>query len=102
MLALTRYPEQRKRWWLDFDGIAKTAVEEIVRWASPIIYMRRTLTEDTEVSGTKMAAGDKVTMWYCSANRDEGTSLSTRGPSTSCETPIRRSASAAGRTSVWA
>ena len=71
MLALTRYPEQRKRWWADFDGIAKTAVEEIVRWASPIIYMRRTLTEDTEVSGTKMAAGDKVTMWYCSANRDE-------------------------------
>lgn len=71
MLALTRYPEERKRWWADFDGIAGTAVEEIVRWASPIIYMRRTLTEDAEVSGTKMAAGDKVTMWYCSANRDE-------------------------------
>ena len=47
------------------------AVEEIVRWASPVIYMRRTLTEDCELSGVKMAAGDKVTLWYCSANRDE-------------------------------
>ena len=42
-----------------------------MRWASPVIYMRRTLTEDCELSGVKMAAGDKVTLWYCSANRDE-------------------------------
>ncbi len=73
MLALTRYPDQRQHWWDDFDGVAKTAVEEIVRWASPVIFMRRTLTTDTEMSGTKMAAGDKVTMWYNSANRDEDT-----------------------------
>ena len=71
MLALTRYPDERKKWWSGFDGKAKTAVEEIVRWASPIIYMRRTLTEDTELRGVRMSAGDKVTMWYCSANRDE-------------------------------
>jgi cytochrome P450 len=71
VLALTRYPEQRERWWADFDRLAPTAAEEIVRWASPVIYMRRRVTEDTELSGTKLAEGDKVTMWYCSANRDE-------------------------------
>ena len=48
-----------------------SAVEEIVRWASPVVYMRRRVTEDLELSGVKLAAGDKVTMWYCSANRDE-------------------------------
>lgn len=71
ILTLSRHPDQRDRWWADFDGRAHSAVEEIVRWASPVIYMRRTVTEDTELSGVKMAAGDKVTMWYCSANRDE-------------------------------
>ena len=71
LLALTRYPEQRQTWWSDFDGVSHTAVEEIVRWASPVIYMRRTLTRDFELSGMKMAAGDKATLWYCSANRDE-------------------------------
>ena len=71
VLALSRYPEQREKWWADFEGLSHTAVEEIVRWASPVIYMRRTLTQDIELSGTKMVAGDKVTMWYCSANRDE-------------------------------
>src|SRR5258707_7966043 len=39
MVALSRYPEQRDKWWNDFDGVAGTAVEEIVRWASPIIFM---------------------------------------------------------------
>jgi methyl-branched lipid omega-hydroxylase len=71
LLALTRYPEQRQTWWRDFDALSHSAVEEVVRWASPVIYMRRTLTHDFELSGTKMAAGDKATLWYCSANRDE-------------------------------
>jgi cytochrome P450 len=71
LLALTRYPEQRHKWWADFDAVSHSAVEEIVRWASPVIYMRRTLTDDFELNGTKMAAGDKATLWYCSANRDE-------------------------------
>jgi cytochrome P450 len=71
VLAVSRYPDERKKWWADYDGMAPTAVEEIVRWASPVIYMRRRVTEDTELSGTKLAAGDKVTLWYCSANRDE-------------------------------
>lgn len=73
VLALTRYPDQRQNWWTDFDDTSQTAVEEIVRWASPVVYMRRTLTRDAELSGTKMAAGDKVTLWYGSANRDEST-----------------------------
>ena len=44
LVALTRYPEQRQTWWSDFDALSHSAVEEIVRWASPVIYMRRTLT----------------------------------------------------------
>ena len=71
LVALSRYPDEREKWWADFDGIAGTAVEEIVRWASPIIFMRRNLTEDVELSGVQMKAGDKVSMWYNSANRDE-------------------------------
>src|ERR1700753_3076412 len=71
LVALTRYPEQRQTWWSNFDALSHSAVEEIVRWASPVVYMRRTLTRDFEMHGTKLAAGDKATLWYCSANRDE-------------------------------
>jgi len=71
VLALSRFPAERTRWWNDFDGLNRTAVEEIIRWASPVVYMRRTLTRDFELSGAQMKQGDKVTMWYCSANRDE-------------------------------
>ena len=71
VLALTRYPEQREIWWNNFSSVAPTAVEEIVRWGSPVVYMRRTATRDVELSGAKIAEGDKVTMWYASANRDE-------------------------------
>jgi methyl-branched lipid omega-hydroxylase len=51
VLALSRYPEQRRDWWADYRRLAPTAVEEIVRWASPVAYMRRTVTRDTELSG---------------------------------------------------
>jgi cytochrome P450 len=71
VLALSRYPEQREKWWSDFDGLAPTAVEEIVRWASPVVYMRRTLTRDVELGGVRMVAGDKAALYYNSANRDE-------------------------------
>jgi cholest-4-en-3-one 26-monooxygenase len=47
------------------------AVEEILRWASPVLYFRRNVTVDTELRGVPLAAGDKVTVWYASANRDE-------------------------------
>jgi cytochrome P450 len=69
--ALTRFPDERKKWWDDYDTVAPTAVEEIVRWAAPVVYMRRRVTEDTELGGVKLSAGDKATLWYCSANRDE-------------------------------
>ena len=71
MVALTRYPDERRKGLANFDAVAGTAVEEIVRWGSPIIYMRRNLTEDLELGGVPMKAGDKVSMWYNSANRDE-------------------------------
>jgi len=71
MVALSRYPEEREKWWSDFDGVAGTAVEEIVRWASPVIFMRRNLTQDIQVRGIEMKAGDKISLWYNSGNRDE-------------------------------
>jgi cytochrome P450 len=71
MLALTEFPEQRDRWFADFDTHAKTAVEEIVRWGTPVIHFRRTATEDTEIAGQPIRAGEKVVMWYNSGNRDE-------------------------------
>jgi cytochrome P450 len=71
MVALSRYPEEREKWWSDFDSVAGTAVEEIVRWASPVIFMRRNLTQDIEMHGIEMKRGDKVSLWYNSGNRDE-------------------------------
>ncbi|MCP6330077.1 cytochrome P450, partial [Klebsiella pneumoniae] len=47
-----------------------TGFEELVRWVSPVMHMRRTATEDTVIAGQQIAAGDKVVMWYNSANRD--------------------------------
>ncbi|WP_055405144.1 MULTISPECIES: cytochrome P450 [unclassified Mycobacterium] len=73
VLALSRYPDEREKWFANFDRLAPTAVEEIVRWASPVVYMRRTLTRDFKLSGTKLAEGDKAVLWYNSANRDEST-----------------------------
>ncbi|HUI05022.1 MAG TPA: cytochrome P450 [Acidimicrobiales bacterium] len=69
--ALTEHPDQRAAWTADFEGVAPTAVEEIVRWASPVIFMRRTVTEPTTLSGHAFAEGDKVVLFYNSANRDE-------------------------------
>ena len=69
--ALSDYPEQRDRWFGDFDTHARTAVEEIVRWATPVIHFRRTVTADTPLGGQALRAGDKVVLFYESANRDE-------------------------------
>jgi len=71
MKALTDFPDQRRVWMDDFEGLAPTAIEEIVRWATPVIHFRRTLTRDVEIAGQKIPAGDKIVMWYNSANRDE-------------------------------
>jgi len=71
LLALTEYPDQRALWQADPVTIAATGVDEIVRWASPVIWMRRTVTEDTVLSGQELHDGDKVLLFYNSANRDE-------------------------------
>jgi cytochrome P450 len=71
MKALTDFPDERRKWAADFDGLAPTAVEEIVRWASPVLHFRRTVTRDTVLSGQELKEGDKVVVWYQSGNRDE-------------------------------
>ncbi len=68
-LAFTQFPEQWDRLVAD-RSLIDTAVEEILRWATPLMYMRRTAAVDTELAGTTISAGDKVVMWYSSANRD--------------------------------
>jgi cytochrome P450 len=71
LVALSEHPEQRATLLGDYDAHAKTAVDEIVRWASPVIWMRRTLASDYTLSGVDLSAGDKVLLFYNSANRDE-------------------------------
>lgn len=71
MYALLTHPEQMEILINDLDGTMETAVDEIIRWASPVLHFRRTATADTEIGGQKIAAGDKVVMWHVSANRDE-------------------------------
>jgi hypothetical protein len=55
----------------DLDGLSASAVEEIIRWASPVMHMRRTVTRDTTFAGVPMQRHQKIAMWYISANRDE-------------------------------
>jgi cytochrome P450 len=71
MLALFDNPAQRRRLQENPDALLPTAVEEMLRYVSPVIYMRRTATRDMELGGMKIHAGDKVVMYYGSANRDE-------------------------------
>ncbi|MFI0355536.1 cytochrome P450 [Actinomadura sp. 9N407] len=70
MQAFFDYPEQWERLKND-RSLIPTAVEEIVRWVSPINQFRRTATQDTELGGKEIKAGDKVVLFYASANRDE-------------------------------
>ncbi|MBV9412837.1 MAG: cytochrome P450 [Acidimicrobiia bacterium] len=68
--ALLTHPDQLADVRAD-STLLPGAVEEILRWANPLHYFRRTASEDTELAGTKIAAGEKVAMLYTSANRDE-------------------------------
>jgi len=70
MLALIEHPEQRARLLAD-PSLLPTAVEEMLRWVSPVMHFRRTATRDTEIRGQAIKAGDKVVTFYPSANRDE-------------------------------
>jgi methyl-branched lipid omega-hydroxylase len=70
--ALSQNPEQHQRLVNDIDGMMPTAVEEIVRWATPVIHFRRTVTTDgARLGDHEFSAGEKVVLWYWSGNRDE-------------------------------
>jgi len=69
--SLSRFPEQRALLVADVEGRIDTAVEEVLRWSSPLLHMRRTATQDVTVNGSDIKAGDKVVLWYISGNRDE-------------------------------
>ncbi len=72
LYLLTKYPEQRDKWLSDYDRYAPTAIEEILRIASPVVHMRRTVTRDgVRLGDQEFGKGDKVVLWYGSANRDE-------------------------------
>jgi methyl-branched lipid omega-hydroxylase len=71
LVLLTDHRDQRDLLLADFDGRIAGAVEEIVRYASPVIFMRRSLTRDAVVNGHQYREGDKCALFYWSANRDE-------------------------------
>ena len=70
LLALIEHPEQRARLIKD-PSLIPSAVEEMLRWVTPVMHFRRTATRDVELRGQKIREGDKVVMYYSSANRDE-------------------------------
>lgn len=68
-MAFAENPDQWDRLVAD-PSLTANAVDEVIRWATPVLHMRRTAAEDTELAGTSIAKGDKVVMWYAAANRD--------------------------------
>jgi cytochrome P450 len=70
MHALFQHPGEQARLVHDLDRLLPTAIDEMLRWVSPVVHMRRTATRDTEVGDRPIAAGDKVVMYYGAANRD--------------------------------
>jgi cytochrome P450 len=70
-MALQEFPDQRALLAEDFDGHIKTAIDEFVRWATPVMTFRRTATQDTELHGQQIREGDWVLLMYSSGNRDE-------------------------------
>jgi cytochrome P450 len=67
----TRHPDQRALLLADIEGRIGRAVEEIVRYVSPVIWMRRTVTRDAVMNGNAYRQGDKAVLFYQAANRDE-------------------------------
>ncbi len=70
LLALMQFPDQLERLHAD-PSLIPTAVEEIIRWATPVLHMRRTATTDTELHGVAISEGEWAVLWYASANFDE-------------------------------
>jgi cholest-4-en-3-one 26-monooxygenase len=71
MNAFLEHPDEYDKLVQDPDGMINGATEEILRWASPVVYFRRNVLKDTELRGQQLKAGDKISIWYPSANRDE-------------------------------
>jgi cytochrome P450 len=71
LLALDAHPEQKARLLADLEGMLPTAVDEILRYVTPVMQFRRTATRDTVLGGQEIKEGDKVVYWMTSANRDE-------------------------------
>ena len=71
MLALVEHPDQWERLRGDPQLAWERGADEILRWSSPVLHFRRTATADTEIRGQPIAAGDKVVVWYVSANFDD-------------------------------
>jgi len=70
ILALSENPEEKRK-LLEDPSLIPAAVDEIIRWVHPVIYMRRTATEDTMIGEQAVKKGDKLALWYMSGNRDE-------------------------------
>ena len=70
LMALTENPEEREKLLKD-PSLISNATDEMLRWVTSVIYFRRTATKDTQIRGQDIKKGDKVVMWYGSANRDE-------------------------------
>ena len=90
LCLLTEHPDQRELLLADLEGRIGPAVEEIVRYVSPVIWMRRTLTRDTVMNGHAYREGDKAVLFYQAANRDE-TVFAAPDRSTSPAPPTRTS-----------
>jgi cytochrome P450 len=102
MRALTLHPDQRALLQEDLDGRLPQAVEEFVRWATPVLHFRRTVTREVELHGERLEPGDKVVLWYLSGTATRRASRS-RGASTPRAIRTTTSGSAAaGRTTAWA
>ncbi len=69
LLALSEHPDERARWAAD-PSLDRSGVEEVVRWVSPVTWMRRTATQDGEIGGHPFTAGEKFLLVYAAANRD--------------------------------
>ena len=71
MNAFLENPDQYQLLAEDVEGRIASTTEEILRWATPVLYFRRNVTRDTVIGGQEIKAGEKVTLWYISGNRDE-------------------------------
>jgi cytochrome P450 len=69
-MAFTQFPGEYARLLAD-PTLAANAASEVIRWQTPLAYMRRTATADTELAGQTIRKGDRVVMWYAAANREE-------------------------------